>query len=422
MGQGSFEDSIAKKFEGKGQRVSPKVWDNISNSLNAELVSQYQSSQSWYRWLTAAAILIAVSSFAIQYVSFSSKDQPIAVAYNALLSDDVDFSQFNEFSAYNPIEFSWSPIIVADEVEEAQAGIQVASDAQSQNIYAVGVASKKTKVELAMTGNFAMPYYRVMHQSTAKIPKEKTFWAGLEAGAGRFNPSFANGNSISNSVNSTVVATAVGAGNFANPSASATHNGMNDGTATSLGFDFGLKIGKKWTLESGLAYTNINNSGSASINVLDVFSNQKGTIAASSGNAELSEVNGSARLADTQSGINGEVDLNSNVQFASLPLKAGYYLMDDRFSLRLNAGFAANYLIENSLTDPSRQIINSEQSNLYNDWSFDGIGGLEFGYRLFKRVDMTIEPNFRHSITPLSNTISSPSRFAVQTGFRYTLR
>lgn len=425
MGQGSFEKSIGKKFEGKGRPVPSEVWGSIDNALNADLVSYYQSSQSWYRWLSAAVILIAVSSFAIRYVSFSPKSTSSNEStYNALLSNTLDISQFNENAAYNPIEFTWRPMIIDESysIENLQPKKIAAKD---EFLVELAIDSKRPGLELAISEEeYINPYYRILARPSTKQMKEKVFWAGLEAGAGKFNPNFSGTNTISNSVSSSAVASAIGAGDFSNPSASTTQNSMNEGVATSVGFDFGLKIGKKWTLESGLAYTNITNSSSASIDVLDIISNDDKILSSASENSGLQVAPSASRerSIEVPSSLESEVDLNSTMRFASLPIKAGYFLVDNKFSLRLNAGLSANYLITNSLSDPTKQIVNSSQTHLYNEWSLDGIGGIEFGYRLFDKIDMTIEPNYRHSISPLSNSINSQSRFVIQTGFRYTLR
>jgi hypothetical protein len=423
MGQGSFENSIREKFEGKGHKAPSGVWDNIDNALNSDLVSYYESSQSWYRWLTAAAILIAVSSFAIRYVSFSSANSfPTGGTYNALLSDDLDFSQFNNTSEFDPIVFTWTPATI----EKSYRKDPVNTDGKLEErdlLVALNIVSKRPNLELVNSvEQYINPYYRLIGRSSSKQLKEKSFWAGIEAGAGKFSPNFSGTNTITNSVSSSTVASAVGAGDFRNPSASATQNSMNEGVATSIGFDFGLKLGKKWTLESGLAYTNINNSSSGSIDVLDISSDAR-ILASSPNNADIQEAPTTReRTMVVSSSLESEIDLNSTMRFASMPIKAGYFLVDNKFSLRLNAGLSANYLITNSLSDPTKQIVNSTQLHLYNDWSLDGIGGIEFGYRLFDKIDMTIEPNYRHSISPLSNSINSPSRFVVQTGFRYTLK
>jgi len=201
---------------------------------------------------------------------------------------------------------------------------------------------------------------------------------------------------------------------------------MNEAIATTVGVDFGVKMGNKWTLESGLAYTAVENTGDATINVLDIYTIDNseftgdGTLAEAGINPGVSAREASVEV---RQNYDHTISLTNRVQFASIPVKAGYQLIDEKkFSFKLNAGVAANYMVDGSISDPSRQILNSTNLSLYNEWSFDGIGGVELGYTLFNKFDFTIAPNYRHSLTPISTTSSSPSRFLIQTGLRYTLK
>ncbi|MEO1256347.1 MAG: outer membrane beta-barrel protein, partial [Bacteroidota bacterium] len=230
-----------------------------------------------------------------------------------------------------------------------------------------------------------------------------------------------------NSLNPVGLASAVGSGNFVNPTTNISPE-MNQAVSTSVALDFGVQINRKWTLESGVAYTSVDNTGVASINVLDVFTIDNTNFIAQGqqvglDNGDVVAPSLSAREAtiEVERNYDHEVEINNRVQFASIPLKAGYFVVDKKFSLRLNAGLSANYLMEGNISDPTNQILNSDQLNLYNEWSFDGVGGMEFGYSIFERINFTLEPNYRHAITPISNTSSMPSRFVLQTGLRYTL-
>ena len=245
----------------------------------------------------------------------------------------------------------------------------------------------------------------------------------MEAGAGTFNTNFSNPGAVANSLNPSALASAVGSGNFVNPTTNITED-MQQGIATTIGVDFGVQLGKKWTLESGLAYTNLDNSGTASINVLDVYTIENNNFIDRSGGIDSEGPSLSSREAtiEVRENFDHEVELNNNIQVASIPVKAGYFVVNKKFSLRLNAGLSANYLVDGSITDPSKEILNSNDLSLYNDWSFDGVGGLELGYSIFNKFNFTIEPNYRHSITPLSTAFNTPSRFVLQTGLRYTIK
>ena len=95
--------------------------------------------------------------------------------------------------------------------------------------------------------------------------------------------------------------------------------------------------------------------------------------------------------------------------------------MDRRMSLRLNVGLAANYFMSSQIQGESN-VLNGSINDSFNSWSFDGLGGVEIGYSVFDRFDITLEPNYRQSITPLTDTDATTSRFLVQTGLRYKIQ
>lgn len=429
MGPESFENSIQKKFENQTRKAPSGIWNNVENSLNADLVSVYAAQHSMYKWVSVAAVFIAVLLLgALAFpTSVIDENQTSSLTYNALLSQDWETDFLNSYGSSNsqPSYISFSPVIIntiAPKDEKTKSNLIYGED---DFVLASNVIPLKTKIETASVSNEIHPYHKagVLGRTNSFSKNDSKVWAGVEAGAGSFNADFAGTGALSNSLNPAGLASAVGSGSFVNPTTNVAQN-MEEGIATSIGLDFGLSIGKKWTLESGLAYTRMDNKGSASINVLDVYTiDNNDFFNGSEGIDDGTSIGANSREAtiDVEKNYDHEVTLNNTVQFASIPLKAGYILVNNKLSLRLNAGLSANYLVEGNLSDPSKEILNSDDLNLYNEWSFDGIGGLELGYSIFNKFDLTVEPNYRHSITPISNSVNSPSRFVVQTGFRYTL-
>ncbi|MEQ8629176.1 hypothetical protein [Ekhidna sp.] len=431
MDQGKFEDSIQKKFEGQTVKAPQGIWNEIENSLNAELVSIYASQHLMYKWVSVAAVLVAVVLLGVLYFpsTLLEKNQNEIASYNALLSNDVDFDSYygynHDFTGLNQRSLAFNSVTKSS--EKPQSNNIVDSNEQILLTEYKEVEGKRPGILFANVSN---DIYR--YRSSASIPKrsnkeinDKKVWAGVEAGAGNFNADFGGEGTLTNSLNPAGLASAIGSGQFVNPTTNVSQN-MSEAIATTIGIDFGVQVGKKWTLESGVAYTSVENSGTASINVLDVYTIDNSNFIENSNGSDgsLLTPGSSAREAsiEVRENYDHEVSINNSVQFASIPVKAGYFLVNDKFSLRLNAGLSANYLVEGNISDPSKQILNSDELNLYNEWSFDGIGGLELGYSIFDKFDLTIEPNYRHSITPISNSATSPSRFLVQTGLRYTLK
>ena len=418
-----FEDKIRNKFEGQTKKAPGSIWTKVQSDLNAELVSIYASQQVMYKWVSVAAVLIAVLLLGVIYSpSFVSESKAESPSYNAFLSDNTDYSSYliAITRERQPLDFSFEKVVVGSN-EESKSDIQD-SDSDVYYYEIKGLDRKRPEIYASVESKDIYRYSQAGSGFSGRKRKElskKKLWAGLEAGAGTFNSSFSGSGAVANSLNPGALASAIGSRSFVNPTTNISEN-MDQGVATTVGVDFGMQLGRKWTLESGLAYTNMDNSGTASINVLDVYTIDNGDFIDDFGGT-LSAGSRDASL-EIQEDFDHEVELNNNLQIASIPLKAGYFVVNKKFSLRLNAGLSANYLVNGSISDPSRQILNSDNLGFYNDWSFDGVGGVELGYSVFNKFNFTLEPNYRHSITPISDAINTPSRFVLQTGIRYTLK
>lgn len=436
MDQESFESSVKSKLGG-GEKAPSSIWTGISGSLNDQAIVLLQTSQRRHRWVAAAAIFIAVLSFALNFDSSNSwqnSKQQMSIAsnsFNALLPTESGHFRFYEPIVNEPLSdnhhFLWSTVLLFKEEkqkEEEKFPIRVVEDQILLTLVDLHeVGSKRPEVsEVPVVVDFK-PYYLVRSNAGGDLSRTRSvFWAGIEAGAGNFDPDFTGTELITANVDFDALANSIGQDGFVNPTTTASQNSMSAGVVTSLGVDFGVKMGKKWTLESGLQYANVQNQTSALLNVSDVYTIKSEKLFSSQGDLTNPLVDTPAREAEVEESFEHDVNLESNFRFTSVPVKAGYFIVDDRVSLRLNAGFAANYLVGSKLTDPTGQLESFDQSNTYNTWSFDGLTGFELGYSLFDNVNLTLEPNYRRSITPLSTKLNTRSGFMLQTGLRYTIK
>lgn len=427
MGPESFEDKIGKKFQGQSIKVPRGVWNGVEGQLNSEAIQAYQKGQATYKWIAVAAMLLAALSFTFQFLDLEEndiKESEVTQSYNALLDSKVNFSSYYDSrTLMNRVNNGTTyPIFIKSTNNKEDEVLETPYLAEEYLTFEA-MDIKKSQMNLARPENHIYPYVQAgFYEREREEKKTRNVWAGLEAGAGNFNSTFDGTNGLAGSINAGNLASAIGSEGFVNPSAIVNPQ-LDDGVATTIGFDFGFKVGRRFTIESGIAYTNVDSRGSTSINVLDVFSFAGQELSENSNGLEPELPGSGSRVAPLDiTEYDYDVDLRNNLQFTSIPVKAGYFIVDRKMSLRVNAGISANYLLSSSLTDPNQGIVSSTQTDLYNDWSFDGIGGLELGYSLFNKFDVTLEPNYRHSITPISDTQSSPSRFIIQTGLRYTLK
>lgn len=445
MDQETFEHKIRKKFEGQSRKAPAGSWDEVEHALNSELISTYESQNHFYKWVSFAAVLIAVLLLGVLLAPISDEVSSVSgnqspddnAYYNALLSSDYNIPNYSNqlftggISEDLTFETFSGKSILAEETES-----EIANKSNTHAKEVIFLAYLKSPTELAKTSNEIHRYHTL--QSTASNSKGKDrarsakprLWAGVEAGAGTFESGIGEAN-LSNALNQNGLASAVGSVGFVNPTTDLSQD-MGQAVSTNVAVDFGLQLGDRWTLESGLAYTSFENSGTAAISVLDVFTINNSDFFGSNGldpgiiDGSSNPINQGANARETSIEIENNydynLDINNTVRFASVPVRAGYFLVNNKLSLRLNAGVSANYLVEGQLSDPSAEIVNGDALNLYNEWSFDGVGGLEFGYSLFDQFDVTIEPNYQHSITPISRLANTPSRFVLQTGLRYTIK
>lgn len=427
MGQGIFEEEIKEKFEGTASKVSAKVWDNIEANLNQGLITTYATTNKRYKWVAAAAIFIAFLSFGYHLVDFEDFKQtsPYSDDYNALLQQDysyVDAPKLDWTATYTPI---FRPVIVEKESNSSDGSFVMMEDYSEVAVRSLhteilapkGYVPPELQLEMEIYPYHKAPAYRQLSKEVRR--DDNALWAGLEAGAGNFN-SF-NSSSLSSGVDPVSLASAIGNDGFINPT-TLVNPELNNGVATSLGLDFGMNLTDKWTLEAGLAYTNVESNGRAAINVLDSYTIS--TLSTSPLDSDEKVIGLSSRETEVQVEENYDhnVQVSSSTQFTSVPVKAGYYLVNQRVSLKLNLGFAANYFVTSELTGGDG-IINGSFNDSFNQWSFDGMGGIEIGYSVFQNFDFILEPNYRQAITPMNiGSGANTSRFLVQTGLKYTLK
>lgn len=411
-----------------GIKPPRRVWTGISSSLSDNAIALLQSAHSRHKWIAVAAVFIAIFSLALNVDLKKEQSDLIApVSFNALLPTAQEHFRFFEMrnGPVRPTEVSWSSIVfVRDNSSQVSPRIPV-NEIAIDETPRFAVAQEVDRIfpsvaRASVSDGYVSPY--LVAQTRKDVRKngkqEKSFWAGVEAGAGSFNPSFSGTDAIASSIDFDALADNLGQSGFVNPSSTATQNGMNEGVATSLGLDFGMKVGKRWSIESGIQYTSIQNQANASLNVVDVYVISAGGVGGGVGEGDVA----SNRTKEIEENFDHTLNLDNRMRFTSVPIKAGYSLVDRKLSLRLNAGLSANYFLTSRLTDPSGQLQAADQSDSYNAWSFDGLTGFEFGYSISNNFNLTLEPNYRRSITPLSESLNTRSGFMIQTGLRYTIK
>lgn len=219
---------------------------------------------------------------------------------------------------------------------------------------------------------------------------EENWWAAVSGSAGSYDP---NGGAATSS---SLLRNAP-AGTFS-PSAS-QNNTASLGTAYSYGVNFGKRITPHWVLISGVGFL------SQSINYPSnqaVF-NASQAQAFSADASKLSNSNGT-----TAAPINS-YELNSINEFITVPLQAGYLIVNKKIGVQLNAGVASDIFVRNSLVDPTSRLSTNTQTagenSTYRTFNWTGLVGTELSYRISNHYRISVIPGMRYSF----NSILKPT-------------
>lgn len=248
--------------------------------------------------------------------------------------------------------------------------------------------------------------------------KEEKIWTALGVAAGGFS-----------AVNhSTAPAQAKGLGFAAMSNSSvADKQSKASGVAYSMGLSFGTRVANRWVLQGGLNYL----TQSSNYVATNVIADQSYTVLqAESINAlgklpAVADAASADRLAPTV-----PYSVNNNLKYFSVPVQAGYLLVNQKFGVQLNAGISTDLFLENTITPEGGSLDKTTQSSgtdsPYRTVNFSGLMGTEFSYRLGQRYRIALNPALRYPFNSVYKSAvgieSSPLTFDVGLRFRYIFK
>lgn len=431
IGPGNSEEEFEKRwkeaFAGDSKTPPASVWNELDRQLLKEELVAYKTRNSYYKWGIAASILMAGFLGISQYVYFSNQGQ------NRVLTGIVHINEPTENSFALKIPTKPKPTDGSFLSKKLQTAFAYQDNPVTDEIDRdefEGLELGKLGPNLVIAANTDKQLYRVAtYPYLAKVKKSDVsgndkYWAGLNVGSGNFDPNYQSGNTSLASLDS-------------NPAFSLINNeavdtqgpnlreGMTAGETIALGLNFGFKLSSRWSLESGVQYAR--SDATTTTNVVIESSRVQEVIPASAEIRSIPQVESLIGSEDILEYNYKDVDMANQFQFAMIPVKAGYLLIDNKFRVQVNAGFAANLYLGNTLSDPENEMANVTigpgDSSPYRELSFSGLAGVQFGYEFLKNFDFVLEPNYRQSINSLTKENSSfsanPSGFGIMTGIRY---
>lgn len=164
----------------------------------------------------------------------------------------------------------------------------------------------------------------------------------------------------------------------------------------------GMRLSRRWTLESGLEYL----AGHSSIQNGLVLLNRTTSAATSLYEKALNQSSYNAADLNTQNVfVPRESQLRSTFRYVSVPVQAGYRLWPDkRVEGLLFAGLAGDFFLGNTLksvNDPSLATVRYTAANgVYNALVWMGTGGASLRYRLSPSWGASLNGTYRHALSP----------------------
>ena len=215
------------------------------------------------------------------------------------------------------------------------------------------------------------------------------------------------------------------------------------------GISVEVKKGKRWSIQSGIYYSGIDQSTgnkassggkySMDANFGSNYFNTAVNVDASSNRMTMNSVAGVIELNKVPSGmvlgtsledktlapsvIVSQTNFIQNFDYIEIPLYLRYTIIDSRFDVVMLGGFSSNLLVGNQIfvesTSGKSLVGKTKDMEALN---YSGTLGLGFKYGLSKRISLNIEPRIKYFLNSLNSNSSvsyKPYTIGIFTGLSY---
>lgn len=479
----SFESAWAERLSNAEAQPAEHVWKSISGELANQQIGSYRKRAIYYKWAAAACLVIAAALGALYYNNSFNATNHDLVANTQNTDQEVPARSGQPSRPADSNETSEKlPSVSSDDLtNKGQVALNEINDAQNDTGVSIGIETidqeparindkesapalsilvadlpmddeivpydeNNSKFELSdiveifplahhsakdisldeLMGVVNLPdrIYGVPIYGNAENKEEENerelLWAGLNMGSGSFDPNYGP---PTGSVNESALSSedAFAPALDANTAGLPLREESNSGPSISVGIDVGTAIGKRWVVQTGLSYGRFRVNTNTNL----VFSS------ADQSAVPLSFQNREALFSEEEVTIsNQNLDVDNNFQLLSIPVKAGFILIDRKFNVLINAGLASDWYLGNSLNSSeegfARYDISPGSDSPYRRVHLSGLTSIQLGYKILDNYYLSVEPNYRKSITDFAKTGNSfssrPSGMGLIVGFRYLFR
>lgn len=221
-----------------------------------------------------------------------------------------------------------------------------------------------------------------MNESRREKFNHEKLWASVSAASGTYSESAGSSyNSVaafklSNySLQSSTPTGSIAAGPTTTPTV---------GRSYSYGVIGGVRIAERWVLQTGVQYLNQTLENGANSALL-----QGGSIVSTS-------------------------------EFVSIPVQAGYLLLDRKIGWQLNPGVSTDFFVKNTLSNQQQSVSQGAGSDSpYRSVNFAGLMSSEVSYKLGKNYRLSLVPGLRYSPNSAMKSQTTGNALTWDVGFRF---
>jgi len=253
----------------------------------------------------------------------------------------------------------------------------------------------------------AMPA-SMMADSRKDKKSNESLWASIGASAGNYQPQAGSSYTAQADALTSTRGFALASNTTTNSKAAST------GSSYSVGVNLAKKISQRWLVLGGVSYLNQAIGYTSNFASID----QSNKVSAYAADYVAREQN------NLSLAITSPYEINSVNQFMSVPVQAGYLIIDRKLGLQINSGVATNIFLQNTLTDKSGQLTKyaegAGESSPYNSFSWSALMGTELSYKMGSHYRLALVPGLRYSMSPLLKSETNAGNSMIwDVGFRF---
>jgi hypothetical protein len=187
-----------------------------------------------------------------------------------------------------------------------------------------------------------------------------------------------------------------------------------------MGISFGARITNRWVVQGGVNYMT---QVSDYTTTVAVSSSDLNYFKAASLN-EFREASGDTYVPTAP------YTVNNSLRYISLPVQAGYLVIDRQFGVQMNAGVSTDMFLQNTI-DPEGGALEKTtegrgEDSPYRSVNFSGLVGSEITYRFADRYRLSLNPGIRYPFKSIYKdevgVTSTPLTFDIGLRFRYIFK